>query len=61
MRGLGAFLLVGLLTGCEEDRTFDDQFDETANQIEKRAATMDAEARGDGLNSMNEVRPPKAP
>ena len=61
MRGLGAFLLVGILTGCEEDRTFDEQFDETANHIEERAANLDAEAGGASANSTTEKGRTKAP
>jgi len=61
MRGLGAFLLVGILMGCEDKRTFDERFDETANRIEERAANLDAEARGASANSTTEVGRTMAP
>ncbi len=61
MRGLGAFLLVGILTGCEENRTFDERFDETANHIQERAANLDAEAREASASSTTEEGRAKAP
>ncbi len=61
MRGLAALMLVGMLAGCADDRTFDERFDETANHIEQRAANLDAEANGVEANSAFEADRSKAP
>ncbi len=38
------FLLAALiLSGCDDRPTFDEQYDNTANQIEQRAAQIEAE------------------
>lgn len=61
MRGLAALALVGMLAGCENDRTFDKRYDETANHIEQRAAKLDAEASGAEANSATEEGRAKTP
>ncbi len=38
-----AVLLAALLAGCDDRPTFDEQYDNTANQIEQRAAQIEAE------------------
>ncbi len=41
---VAAFLLAALsLPGCDDRPTFDEQYDNTANQIEQRAAQIEAE------------------
>lgn len=58
MRGLATLLLVGTLAGCENDRSFDKRYDETANQIEQRGAKLDAEASGVEANSADRSEAP---
>ena len=53
MRAAAVLLAVLILAGCDDRPTFDEQYDNTANQIEQRAAQIEAE-----LNS-SEARPAK--
>ena len=48
-RGGSILLLLGALTACQDSRTFDKRYDDTASRIEQRAAKLDAAA--------NEVAP----
>lgn len=59
MRGMAGLLLIATLAGCGDDRDFDQRFDETANQIEQRAANLDAEASKVQANAAVEERAPE--
>lgn len=43
MRSAAAFLIFAILSGCDGRSSFDKQFDETANEIENRAARIDSD------------------
>ncbi len=61
MRGWAALALAGMLAGCKENQSFDERYDETANQIEQRAENLDAEASGPNANSAAETGRSNAP
>ena len=44
--------LIILLAGCEDRRSFDKRYDETANEIQNRAARIETE-----LNTVRESEP----
>lgn len=45
MRRLLPLLALALLTDCHQRRTFDDRYNSTAADIEKRAADLDRQAK----------------
>ncbi len=49
--------MAGLLAGCEDNRTFDERYEATANHIEQRTAKLDEEASEVEANSFEEDQP----
>ena len=45
MRRLLPLLALALLSACHQRRTFDDRYNSTASDIEKRAADLDRQAK----------------
>lgn len=57
MRCMAALMLVTALAGCSDDRSFDERYDDTANQIEQRGANLDAEVDGPAADAAAKDRP----
>jgi hypothetical protein len=56
-RGLATALLAVAVAGCHRERTFNNRYDETARNIQQRAATLDNELnQGDVEPSSNNTR-----
>ena len=45
MRRLLPLLALALLSACQQRRTFDERYNSTASDIEKRAADLDRQAK----------------
>lgn len=57
MRLLLSLLALALLSACHQRRSFDDRYNKTAADIEKRAADLDRQAKDNNLaRDGNDVR-----
>jgi len=57
MRFLAPVLII-LLAGCGDDRSFDKHYDETANDLQNRAAEIDSDLGSTNNGSQDIVEPP---
>ena len=57
MRRLLPLLALTLLSACHQRRTFDERYNSTASDIEKRAADLDRQAKdNNSAREANDVR-----
>lgn len=57
MRRLLPVLALALLSACHQRRTFDERYNSTASEIEKRAADLDHQANdNNSAREANDVR-----